>query len=307
MPVNCKLSVLESSGSARCSGRRIGGARCALVLLNYAAQLLGAVWYRFLAPQATTVPAAVTWLLSFLPLYGVAFPVYCTLLQRIPRVRPPHRRVGAAWLAGTACIAVALLYAGALAGNGVNALIGLLRGRPADNGLDSLRSSVPLWQIIVFPCLLAPIGEELIFNLLLERALPFGEKQAILFCALAFGAFHGNLYQFFYAFLVRLVLANLYLRSGRLAWCMALHALLNLLGSLPGVLVLPLGEKAIAAYGAALLLVIITGIVLLVRRWDKKPRPAASQPQTKTAWLFASPGTLAAFGLCLVMTVLALQ
>ena len=283
MPVNCKLSVLEPSGSARCSGRRIGGALCALVLLNYAAQLLGAVWYRFLAPQATTVPAAVTWLLSFLPLYGVAFPVYCTLLQRIPRVRPPHRRVGAAWLAGTACIAVALLYAGALL------------------------SSVPLWQIIVFPCLLAPIGEELIFNLLLERALPFGEKQAILFCALAFGAFHGNLYQFFYAFLVRLALANLYLRSGRLAWCMALHALLNLLGSLPGVLVLPLGEKAIAAYGAALLLVIITGIVLLVRRWDKKPRPAASQPQTKAAWLFASPGALAAFGLCLVMTVLALQ
>ena len=32
MPVNCKLSVLESSGSARCSGRRIGGALCALVI-----------------------------------------------------------------------------------------------------------------------------------------------------------------------------------------------------------------------------------------------------------------------------------
>ena len=49
--------------------------------------------------------------------------------------------------------------------------------------------------------------------------------------ALLFGAFHLNLHQFFYAFLIGLVLGYVYLRTGKLRWAVSLHAAINFLGS----------------------------------------------------------------------------
>ncbi len=285
-------------------GFRIGGAFAALTALNLAGQFAGAAGYN-MATGSDRIPLWMTWVLSFLPLYGLAFPVFYTLLQRLPRVPLVRRKVSIGQFCVTACMAMCLMYVGSITGNLINLGIGALRGAAAESALEQLVTAAPLWQTLLFACLLAPIGEELIFNTLLHCALPFGEKQAILFTALTFGLFHGNLYQFFYAFLVRLVLSQLYLASGRMAPCMLLHGVINVLGSAAGQLVLDAGEKATAAYGLTLILVAVLGGMLLRRRWGRAHR-AAPRPDAAARWLFASTGALFAFTACIVMTVLAL-
>lgn len=304
---NCKFFMAtDEKTSLRRVGFGIGIAFGLLCVLDFGAQFAGATLWRSLAGPGASAPLWLNWVLSFLPLYGVAFPVYLTMLQRLPRVRLARQRLPLHRFIWAACAALALMYAGALLGNGLSALIGLLKGQPLDSGVQQLLQDADPWQTLVFVCILAPIGEELIFGNLLRYALPFGEKRAILLCALAFGAFHGNLYQFFYAFLVRLVLAWLYLCSGSLGWCIALHSLLNLLGGFVSQQALGWGEQALAAYALALLCMLGAGIGRLAGRW-KKTRLRPGRPAARGWWLFASPGMLmgwAALAAILALSVL---
>ena len=43
-------------------------------------------------------------------------------------------------------------------------------------------------------------------KLLIDRIVPFGQRVAVVVSGLAFGLFHGNFYQFFYAFSLGAVL-----------------------------------------------------------------------------------------------------
>ena len=283
-------------------GRRTGWAFFALCALTFGVQLLADWGICTLYPQLTEYPLWLSWLLSFLPLYGVAFPVFAVLLQPLPGIRPPRKKAGAKWVLGTVCAAFALMYAGALLGNGINLLIGWLRGRPVLSGLEQMVSAAPLWQTLVFACILAPVGEEVIFNLLLEKTLVFGEKRAMLFCALAFGLFHGNLYQFFYAFAVRLVLVRLRLRTGSLGLCIGLHALINFVGGVAAQWMLGQSEQVVAVYGILLLMLMVAGWMVIAGR--RGTRYAAGRPGTQARWLFAAPGAVLAWVCCGVLFVL---
>lgn len=283
-------------------GRRAGGAFFALTALTFGAQLAAELGLSLLAPQLTEYPLWLTWVLSFLPLYGVAFPVFITLLQPLPGIRPPRQKVKAGWLLGTVCAAFALMYAGALVGNGLNWLIGWLRGQPVLSGLEQIVSAAPVWQLVLFTCVLAPVGEEITFNYLLEKTLVFGEKRAMLYCALAFGLFHGNLYQFFYAFAVRLILVQLRLRTGSLGLCIGLHALINLMGGVVAQWLLGQSEQVMMVYGILLLMVMVAGWMVLANR--RGTRYAAGRPGAQARWLFAAPGTVLAWLCCGVLFVL---
>lgn len=104
-------------------------------------------------------------------------------------------------------------------------------------GSGARRWSTPVESIGLYPLplqlllagLIAPAAEELLFRrLLLRRLRPYGERFALVASALCFGLFHGNLNQFFYAFLLGLVLAELALSTGCLWQAVLLHALVNL-------------------------------------------------------------------------------
>jgi membrane protease YdiL (CAAX protease family) len=204
-------------------------------------------------------------------------------------------------LLGTVCATFALMYTGSLLGNGINLLIGWLRGRPVLSGLAEMVDAAPLWQTVVLACILGPIGEEIIFNLLLEKTLVFGEKRAMLFCALTFGLFHGNLYQFFYAFAVRLVLVRLRLRTGSLGLCIGLHVLINLVGGAVAQWMLGQSEQIVAAYGLVLLAMMAAGWTVIANR--RAARYAAGRPGTRAQWLFGSAGAVLAWLCCGILFV----
>jgi membrane protease YdiL (CAAX protease family) len=111
-------------------------------------------------------------------------------------------------------------------------------GRMPENSLDTLldNSSVLVSALIVG--IIGPIFEELMFRkLFIDRLTPYGEAVAILFPSLVFGLFHGNLYQFFYAFLIGMIFSYIYVKTGKIIYSTILHIFINLFcGVLPSLI-----------------------------------------------------------------------
>ncbi len=213
---------------------RTGFAYFALLAVLLVCQFGASLLCSFLWPALTEHPLYV-WVLSFLPLYGIAMPVCLLILRREPCIPDPEPKqaqmtVGKWFLA--LLIAFGLMFVGSIMGSLLNALLGALTGKAITNPVSDLVMDGDPWLTILCTVILAPLGEEFLFRrLLIDRTRHLGDKTAVLLSALMFGAFHLNLHQFFYAFLVGLVFGYLYLRTGKLRWSVALHAALNLVGS----------------------------------------------------------------------------
>ena len=111
----------------------------------------------------------------------------------------------------------------------------------------------------------APVFEELIFRkLLLDRLRPFGDRCAILLCGVAFGLYHVNLGQFFYAAALGMVLAGIVLKTGKIWHSMVCHAALNL-SSLGFSALYELGEGGTIAAGVIVVALVVFAAWCFVR------------------------------------------
>ena len=73
---------------------------------------------------------------------------------------------------------------------------------------------------------------------LINRTRAYGEKTAVVFSALLFGLYHGNIQQFFYAFGLGLIFGFIYVRTGKVRYTIFLHMIINFFGSIVGMFVL---------------------------------------------------------------------
>lgn len=95
--------------------------------------------------------------------------------------------------------------------------------------LQEAATDMPLWLYLLLIGVFAPIGEEFLFRkLLLDRVRPFGDQAAIWITAVAFGLFHTNLYQFFYATALGVLFAGVAVKTGKLWHTVVLHSAVNL-------------------------------------------------------------------------------
>lgn len=130
-------------------------------------------------------------------------------------------------------ISFGAMYTGNIIGTAFTGIVSALLGKPVENPLVSMLNNMPLGLIALQVVVLAPIVEELVFRkLLVDRMYPYGEKAAILISALFFGLFHGNFSQFFYAFMLGIILSFVYLRTGNILYTIAIHMTINCCGSL---------------------------------------------------------------------------
>ncbi len=209
-----------------------------MVTAQYALTLL----FRLIDPGIATAWWA-NWVLTLLPLYGVGLPIFLLLLRDIP-IAPPnmpladgrHTPGKTRFTAGDAVallvMGFGLVRIGHLAGSKLMSLLSEISGRVYPNSLDTIVSASPMWVTLIGTCVVAPIGEEFIFRkLFVDRARCAGDTTAILLSGLLFGLFHQNLFQFFYAFMLGILLAYVYTRTGRLWLCVGMHAAVNLMGS----------------------------------------------------------------------------
>lgn len=205
--------------------------------------VLSLLWF----PLITRIPfirietADAVFLYSSLPLYLIAMPFMIFLIQRIPAVSlPKHSMTFFQWIQSF-FMCYAMMYLSNLAGLFCTWIIGLLKGSGVENSILTTIDGVNPLPAFFVMVLCAPVFEELIFRkLLIDRTVKYGEGISILFSALFFGLFHGNLNQFAYAFTLGAFFAFIYVKTGKILYTIFLHMVVNFLGSIAGILLLRL-------------------------------------------------------------------
>lgn len=211
-------------------------------------------------------------LLCITALYIFGLPVFWLFVRRLPTC-PPEAPIPfkGSELLGLGIGSVGAAYIFNYVGVMLMMFISTLKGQAIPNALDTLLMDASLPLVFVISVVCAPIFEELIFRkILLDRVKPFGDRAAILYSALAFGLYHMNLYQFFYAAALGAIFAYAALRTGNIKISIALHMLLNFFGSFfPLVLQTYFGEYVLIAYNALIFGTMAFAAVWFPLNWRK--------------------------------------
>lgn len=226
----------ESKIGASKAYNRIGTALFATAALTCGIQfLLGFLYSTFFKGSNSFNSNWYIWLASFVPLYAVGIPVGIGIMKKVPCEQRDTVKLGGKNFFIFLLMCFPLMYGGNILGV---VLSSLFSGGTAENKLNNyLFDSSPLKIIVVV--ILAPLLEEFIFRKqLIDRCGRYGEKTAILFSALAFGLFHMNLFQFFYAFALGWLFAYVYTRTRRLRYSVIMHMVINFIGSVLAPLML---------------------------------------------------------------------
>ena len=192
-------------------------AQIILILINYAVTGSKDVTYNNLYD----------WLLTFIPIYMVGFPLGYYVLQHLPVSKAKPKKFGIKKLIVLFLECEFIMYIGNIIGTGLSFVFSF--GKATNPVLDLMTGDVLLRMIVV--SIVAPIIEELFFRkILMDRVLKFGEKTAIIFSAFTFAMFHMNLYQMFYAFGVGLIFAYIYAKTRNVKYTIGFHIIINFFG-----------------------------------------------------------------------------
>lgn len=272
-----------------------------------------------------------TIILSSVIQYLIAFPVTLLLVRRIPKAAPEKHNLSVKSFLKYGAVSLLLMQVGNSLSSTIMTYMELALGDVPDNSVNTLLSETNLLLSALIVGIIGPVVEELLFRkLFIDRLTPYGEAVAIFFPALMFGLFHGNLYQFFYAFFIGCAFSLIYVRTGKIGYSVLLHIFVNLFcGVLPSYLISLLDydelilelttlgtitEEYLAAnmlpliilgvYELLLSAAVFTGLVVLLRNLKSaRPRkgeitiPRGSVMDT----LFFNAGTVALIVVCTII------
>ena len=207
----------------------------------------------------------VNYILSFVPMYLVAFPLFYLMVKNMRVMKRVRGRMKITDFLATFFISQGVMMVGDIIGTVLNKFISVFVKNEVQNPVDELVEETPIWLIILVVVIIGPIIEELMFRkLMIDRLSPYGTVGAIIFSSVTFGLFHGNLYQFFYAAMLGVILGYIYAKTGKLRYSVLLHMLINLFGSALGMLVLKYFTQFIVLYGLMQYAIAGLGIALLI-------------------------------------------
>ena len=173
------------------------------------------------------------YLVNFMPMYLIAFPIYL-LLSKPLETTPPEKHkmnVGQFLIAIMMCEGIAIC--GSLIGTAITTFLTLIFGIETSSSLltDGVFGEGQLIFCIV-AVLFAPAIEEFLFRkVLIDRIRKYGDGTAILLSGILFGLFHGNFTQCFYAAGLGMFFAFIYIRTGKIQYTIGMHMVINFIGS----------------------------------------------------------------------------
>ena len=171
-------------------------------------------------------------LLSSICNYILPFPIFYWLMKQIKTEKIEKTKVTTKSLITYFGISLTLMWIGNITGLIITTLIGGAIQNDVANPVQELINSTNIWFNILVISILAPICEEILFRkFLIDRTIKYGAKVSIILSATLFALFHGNLNQFFYAFLIGGFFAYVYIRTGNILYSISLHMTINLMGS----------------------------------------------------------------------------
>lgn len=194
-----------------------------MVFITIAKQLLG----------VTNLHDSLAYLLNFIPMYFIAFPIMMLVGKNIEKSPPEKHSVKPGQFVLLLIMCFAILVAGAVFGNIVNLMLGTLFGFKIDSsklteGIMGEGATV----LSIFAVLGAPVIEEMICRkFLIDRVRKYGNGLAILVSGIVFGLIHGNFSQCFFAAGIGIFFGFIYVRTGKIQYTIALHMIINFIGS----------------------------------------------------------------------------
>lgn len=226
-PIANRNPFFEWLKQARRDFSRIGASLCLMVVVWYAlATVLEGALYAAVGGKGET-PNWVTYVGSGVPLYLIAMPIAVMLMGKstVIETRKFDMKPGLFFKLLLMCLP--MMWAGSVFGSMLS--MALSNGEATDRVAD-LAMQTNIWNV-VFLVIVGPIFEEWLFRKqLIDHTRKYGEKTAILLSGLAFGLFHMNLFQFFYAFLLGVMFGYVYTRTSKLRYSTAMHMIINFNG-----------------------------------------------------------------------------
>ena len=214
----------------------LGWAFFAFVVVSVVAQMLASTVVHVFDNSGEGLSGLTTYLISFLPLYLIAFPVLLLIIKKLPKDESGKNNIDILTLIQCFCMCITIMYVGNVIGTGLSSVIGNIFGKTSNNNLADIIMNTDLTGTVIFVVILGPIMEEIVFRkILIDRTVKFGERNAMFLSALLFGLFHMNLFQFFYAFGIGLIFAYIYIKSRKIGYSIAFHMIINFLGSVVAI------------------------------------------------------------------------
>ena len=226
---------------------------------------------------------------QILSMYVIGFPAFCIMVKDMPTAYRTKSTVRFGEYISLFLIALALMQLGSIVSYFVSDYLNshVEMFSPTSFPLNMLQagSAVPDFLVVV---ILAPIIEEIMFRkLIIDRLSIYGDRLAVIVSSVAFGLFHGNVSQLFFAIFVGFILGYLYTKTGRLVYSWLLHTMINFVVSAQALLyelysnAAPeyklLLEHAIEIVPVVQAVFIALGAILLVRAILKKSYPMSQK------------------------------
>ena len=162
--------------------------------------------------------------------YFCAFPLLALSSRKLPKMVIAQRNMGAGVFFACVAMTAGLAMIGTLIGSPIHTAL----TKPFTNGEETydvakIVLETTLWERGLVVGVLAPIFEELLFRkILIDRTIGYGQSMSIVLSGVMFGLFHGNFQQFFFATLIGMLFALVYIRTGRIRYTIFLHMAVNL-------------------------------------------------------------------------------
>ena len=197
--------------------------------------------------------------------YILPFPILIYLMGKIDSQTPEKNTLTVKRFITYIAVTLTLMWAGNIIGLAITALISFTTPFDVSNPVQSMINSSDIWLNLMLISIIGPIFEEIFFRkLLIDRTMKYGAKASILLSALLFGLFHGNLNQFFYAFLIGGFFAYVYIRTGNIKYTILLHIIVNLMGSVVSLFVVSGVEHITSGFVQPLDIVIVVLYIMII-------------------------------------------
>jgi len=185
---------------------------------------------------AEEYPARISLIITILTIYVTGTPLLLLTLRKVPKMKIEKRNPTISFFFLCLMTMCGLCLVGTLIGLPIE----LVLTKPFESGdeisqsnIAEIISSTTLLERVLVIGIIGPVFEELIFRkLLIERTIRYGETFSIILSGFMFGLFHGNFQQFFFATLIGMLFAFLFIRTGKIIYPILLHCTVNLTTSI---------------------------------------------------------------------------
>ncbi len=246
------------SKTYRSTMSKIGLSYFFLMLIYLGASIFFSILFAIIAPNVITSDWFL-WVVNFLSLYVVAAPIFIIILNsyiqfNIPSPQKKHIKISQLLI--YIVLSAGCAYIFNIVTIVIQTLISNLTGANYIDSMEMLFEGQSLLWIFISTCIVAPIGEELLFRKILHNKMAhLGDKCYIITSGVLFGVFHGNLSQLIYAFVLGMIFAYLYVYTGDIFVPIGIHFVVNAIGTI----MLPA-----AADNTAIMAILSVGVVVVM-------------------------------------------